>query len=250
MSQTPNKISRYSILGLGIGLLAIALCCLAIALVNANTFEPFFAHILLAGSIVLLICAAFLIVWAYTELGRRFGSARDSVLETAASREDCPGSDDQQEVVLRLKKRLEELQKAAAEREDELLQVRLAAIKHEGALADWQERALDMFASMERILTGEGMLNEDGRQAVRELLKRYKKLMEPLGVSPIIPEPGDPFDALVHSRHGLASDAEVPANHVVKCVSWGFMVNGKVHTTAEVVVAQGEDNDRIGETEW
>lgn len=158
-------------------------------------------------------------------------------------KEDVAVAPGQAELVQRLSQQLELLQKLQTEQEKQLLEARVALTNREAMLTDWQDRAMEMFRLMERILAGGERLNEGYRRAVQDLLKRYTRLMEPLGISPIIPEPGEPFDELLHSPCNVELSEDVPADHVIRCISWGFVVNGQVQIPAEVVIAADQEED-------
>ena len=206
-----TNIIHYSVLGLGVGLLAIAIVCLTITLVNVHNFQRSLAHILLAGSLALLLFAPFLIVWSYTILwfsptseaasrsditapGQEVQPVTEDVQGAQPEKEDVAVAPGQAELVQRLSQQLELLQKLQTEQEKQLLEARVALTNREAMLTDWQDRAMEMFRLMERILAGGERLNEGYRRAVQDLLKWFIRFMEPFGISAIITEPGELFD--------------------------------------------------------
>lgn len=235
----------YSMLGLGIALLAVAITCLAITLTNVSSFERALSFVLLTGSFVLLFSGAFLIVWAFTTLWVGELREADYSLYTAAAleamasgKEEASAPQAYQELVQHFKDELNELRKIVEQQQEKLAEARSSVEKLEGTLGLWLDQAIKMFRLMERTLTHGEQLNADYKRAVEDLLKQYTALVEHLGLIPIVPQRGDRFDEHLHSIYALEPSLELAGGQVISCVSWGFVVDDQVRVPAEVVVAQ------------
>ena len=225
--------------------MAVGITCLAITLTNVSSFDRTFSFILLTGSFVLLFAGAFLVVWSFTTLWVGELREGDYSLYTAAALEVMASDRDEeaaaqayQELVQHFKDELQELRKLTEEQEEKLAQARSSADRLEERVGEWQEQAIKMFRLMERTLVHSDQLNTDYRRAVEDFLKQYTTLVEPLGISPIIPQRGDRFDERIHIIHALEPSLELDGGQVISCVSWGFGVDGQTRVPAEVVVAQ------------
>lgn len=121
--------------------------------------------------------------------------------------------------------------------EAEILQLKGKIKDLETVTLDWNDRSIEVFRMIERVVKGED-LDQGYRLAMTRTKDHFAKLVFPLGVQVLDPSGGDPFDDKLHQIVGEIEDSTQPPWTIIECVEWGYLVGGEVETPAKVVISR------------
>jgi len=102
---------------------------------------------------------------------------------------------------------------------------------------EWFERSIEVLKTMERIINVPN-IDESYLRAILKTKKQYSQLVNPMGVHILEPKPGDKFFDKVHQIVQEAKDESKPPWTILECVEWGYMINGRVHSPAKVIISR------------
>jgi molecular chaperone GrpE (heat shock protein) len=122
--------------------------------------------------------------------------------------------------------------------DDEITRLRQAGGSQARQTDKWQKVAIEFFRSLERAIDPAARLAPDYRQALERTVKDFARLVGPLGLELIRPEPGDDFDDRIHQFDGEEETAEVSPGQVSRCTGWGFRAGAVLVERARVTIAQ------------
>jgi len=124
--------------------------------------------------------------------------------------------------------------------EGELLEKRQEVVAQKAKALEWQNRAVDFLKSLENALSL-SELDARYRKAIEKNCADFQRIIAPLGLDVISPQPGDPFEERWHTVTSEEGSAAFGSGRIVRCVSWGFRSGDQVLQPAEVVIAKRAD---------
>jgi len=127
-----------------------------------------------------------------------------------------------------------------AELQEEVIELKGEIHRLEQTISQWQQRSVEMFRLMERVLNSDNVINEAYIQAMLRTKKHFAGLVAPMGVAVIEPERGDRFDDQLHQAVEVAQDASLEPWTVTACLEWGYTINGQVERPAGVIISRTE----------
>lgn len=145
-----------------------------------------------------------------------------------------------QKLVRLLEKQNRNLEEKDAEQKERILELEDEVQLLSSDLSKWRERSLEVFRRIDRIVNGDVEVEKSYVLAMERTKKHFAQLVKPLGVSVIEPEKGDAFDEMMHEVVGEAKEMSFPSWVVVRCVEWGYSVDGKVRSLAKVIISHGD----------
>ena len=147
--------------------------------------------------------------------------------ELAASREEAAKNWD---LYLRARADLENFRKRAQRDKEEALK-----FGNESLLLE----ILPAVDNMERALSHGDVENRDALlTGIRMTLDMLQGALRKFGVTPVVADPGTPFDSAVHQALGQLESAEHPPNAVVQELQRGYLLNDRLLRPSLVMVAR------------
>jgi molecular chaperone GrpE (heat shock protein) len=228
--------SLFSLIYLAIFVLSTALLVVSIKQIQQGLNGPL-QFFITAMSALGIVGSAAAILFTMGKAGSAPSADKPAAAQTpaqsAAPAESQSGSPQANEYFEKL---IAALEKEKGDLEDDKVKLRRQIKSLTKNVLDWEERSIEVFRICERILSSEEELSHDLRAVMENFKDAYARLVEPMGIRLIEPKPGDRFDDKIHRIAGELNDASQPAWTVVKCESWGYIVNNTVQEPARVII--------------
>ncbi len=117
---------------------------------------------------------------------------------------------------------------------EELIRLRQQSQLLNGTIHEWQKRSIDYLRSIENALSNPE-LDPAYRRSLEKTVRDFRRMMAAMGLTVIIPVPGDPYDERVHQVMG---ENQSGSNTVSECKSWGFVMGDTVFAPAGVILGR------------
>ena len=156
----------------------------------------------------------------------------------AATRGDSEDKVRLEQLVQMLEEQVKSLQEEKSTQVNSNVQLRGEAQALEHTVSEWQERSLEVFRMIERVVNSDMKVDDNYKQAMLRTKQHFSKLVAPMGVSVIEPQRGERFDDKMHHIVDEEDDSFLPPWVVADCREWGYSLNGQVEIPAKVVISR------------